>query len=126
MELDKEASTRDESSHSLLREKSTTPNEMEIEEVHELSKTNNHVESQDSLAEIRQIMTASTTVIKGRSDIEMTQQDQDTEENEDHHRYHRTNRCYQKATVRLRRIRKEILKTQRKQQNSTQLTHIFP
>ena len=65
-----------------LEEKAPTPTEMEVERIQEASKLSIREESQDSLSEISQMRKAPTTANEDQVDIDMAQQEQDTEENE--------------------------------------------
>ena len=76
-----EASTRDESQDSLLGEKPASHVEMETE-TKELNTATIREESQDSMAEIKKIISTPIDVNDANSDVDMSQQEQETNEHE--------------------------------------------
>ena len=76
-------STGDESQSSLLGENSPSANEVAMEqEADATGKTNTSEESQDSMAEIRQILSTPVVINASNSDVDMSQQEQENNEQE--------------------------------------------
>ena len=76
-------STRDESKSSLLGENSSSANEVAMEqETNQTAEANMREESQDSIAEIRQILSTPAVFNKNISDIDMSQPEQENKEQE--------------------------------------------